>query len=152
MILPVVVGTAQLVTELVSSAKNARDLAKDSSDHALKAALSDLYDSMIDVKARVVDLDEENRRLKAESQRGKEIVGPIDPHGYFFYRDKPDQPLCPKCLQSQPKNEVFLPASKEIDGGAYRFCMICHYEIWEKPRIYPSDPLYLGRRPIFRGR
>lgn len=59
-----VLTTAQLVGTLVASAKNARDLAKESSDNELKASISELYDSLIDVKARVFDLDEENRRFE----------------------------------------------------------------------------------------
>ena len=44
-----VLTTAQLVGGLVASAKNAVDLAKASSDHALKGAVSELYDSLLDV-------------------------------------------------------------------------------------------------------
>lgn len=141
-----VLTTTQLVGGLVASAKNALDLAKATSDHGLKASLSELYDSVLDVKSRVLDLDQENRELKEALAKRREVIGPLEPHGYFFHKDKPDQPLCPKCLQSQPRNEVYLPPAKEIDGGEYRFCIICHFEIWEKPRTYSSDRIFLGRR------
>ena len=49
----VVLTTAQVVGGLVASAKNVLDLAKASSDHTLKASVSELYDSVLDVKARV---------------------------------------------------------------------------------------------------
>lgn len=131
-ILPAVISTAQLVSGLVSGARNARDLAKESSDHALKAAVSDLYDAVLDVKARVLDLDEENRRLKAELQRSEEIIGPIEPHGYFFLKDRTDQPLCPKCLQSQPRNVVFLGPLKPHNSGKLRRCPVCGFSRYEE--------------------
>ena len=103
-----VLTTVQLVSGLVASAKNALDIAKASSDHALKASVDELCDSVFDVKGRVLDLDEENRRLKAELARKDEFIGPIEPHGYFFYKEKQDQPLCPKCFQSLPQHPVYL--------------------------------------------
>ncbi|HWT66118.1 MAG TPA: hypothetical protein VN151_08385 [Terracidiphilus sp.] len=144
---PAVLTTTQLVGGLVASAKNALDLAKASSDHALKGAVSELYDSLLDVKARVLDLDEENRRLKSELARKDEFVGPIEPHGYFFYKDKLDQPLCPKCLQSQPQNPVFLSPIRSMNGGNLRQCHICHWQNYETAE-QPSEPIRMGRANI----
>lgn len=141
---PAVLTTAQLVGGLVASAKNAVDLAKASSDHALKGAVCELYDSLLDVKARVLDLDEENRGLKAELARRGEFDGPIKPHGYFFYKDRPDKPLCPKCFQSQPSNPVFL---SPIETGKLRRCPICHWDHYETDE-QPSKPVRMGRPRI----
>jgi hypothetical protein len=151
MIPPEVLSVGQLISNLVSTAKSAREFAKSSSDHKLKGAVSDLYDALLDVKGRVLELDEENRRLKAELARKDELVGPTEPHGYFFYKDKPDQPLCPKCLQSQPKSIVFLSRLSELDGGKYRSCIICLYDNFETPRTYSSSPVATGRRSLFEG-
>jgi len=145
----VVLTTAQLVGGLAASAKNVLDLAKASSDHSLKASVSELYDSVLDVKGRVLDLDEENRNLKGELARKDEIVGPLDPYGYFFYKDKPERPLCPKCLQSLPKNPVYLPPLQSFEGGTYRFCMICGFENYETPRKYSSESAVAGRESLF---
>jgi hypothetical protein len=131
---PAVLTTTQIIGGLVASAKNAFDIAKASSDLALKGAVSELYDSLLDVKGRVLDLDEENRHLKEELVRKNEIIGPLDPHGYFFYKNKPDSPLCPKCLQSNPRNEVFLPPLKTWDGGTYRYCIVCSTDFTETKR------------------
>ena len=49
--------TVQIVSGLAASAKNAVDLAKGTSNNELKGALSELYDSVLDVKARVLDLE-----------------------------------------------------------------------------------------------
>jgi hypothetical protein len=142
---PAVLTTVQLVGGLVASAKNARELAKASSDHALKASVSELYDSVLDVKGRVLDLDEENRRLKAELSRKDEFTGPIEPHGYFFYKDKPQQPLCPKCFQSQPSNPVFMSPLFNYNGGTKRTCIICHWANVETPS-QTSSPRSTRRR------
>ena len=129
---PGLLTTVQLVGGLAASAKNALDIVKASSDHDLKAAVSELYDSVLDVKVRVLDLDEENRRLKADLERKAEVIGPEDPHGYFFFKDKPDQPLCPKCVQSQPANAVYLPKVYTYKSGAKsRTCIICRFEYFE---------------------
>jgi hypothetical protein len=135
-----VLTTTQLVGGLVASAKNALDLAKASSDHSLKASISELYDSLLDVKGRVLDLDEENRRLKTALVMKDEVVGPIEPHGYFFLKDKPNQPICPKCLQSQPSNSVFLSPLSERYDGARRECVICHWQHYETTK-QPSGPV-----------
>jgi hypothetical protein len=52
--------TVQIVSGLAASAKNAVDLAKASSNNELKGAVSELYDSVLDVKGRVLELDEED--------------------------------------------------------------------------------------------
>jgi hypothetical protein len=128
---PVVLTTAQLVGSLVASAKNAHDLAKTSSDHALKASISELYDSLLDVKARVLDLDEENRRLTAELAKKDLVEGPTGQFGYFFHRDNSEQPLCPKCFQRQPSNTVFLGPLHKHRGGMLRKCPVCEYGNYE---------------------
>jgi hypothetical protein len=136
--------TAQLVGNLVSSAKNARDLAKESSDHELKASISELYNSLIDVKARVLDLDEDNRRLTAELARKGQIIGPTGQFGYFFHKDNPEQPLCPKCFQNQSSNTVFLGPLHKHSNGLLRKCPVCDYGNYEEPpkrgRIVVSVP------------
>jgi len=137
--------TIQLVSGLAASAKNAVDLAKSTLNNELKGAVSELYDSLLDVKGRVLDLDEENRRLKAELEKKDEFTGPIEPHGYFFYKVKPEQPLCPKCFQSQPSNPVFLPPVSNDNGGTKRTCIICHWANVETPPL-ASSPRSTRRR------
>jgi hypothetical protein len=130
---PVVLTATQLVGGLVASAKTARDLAKDSSNHDLKAAVSDLYDEVLNVKERVLDLDEENRRLKVELARTDEIIGPDEALGYFYFKDRMELPLCPKCYQSQPCNIVFLGPLHKHNGGKLRKCSVCIFGKYEEP-------------------
>lgn len=141
---PVVLTATQIVGGLVASAKTARYLAKDSSNHDLKVAISDLYDEVLNVKERALDLDEENRRLKAELSHKDEIVGPDEATGYFFYKNRIQQPLCPKCYQTSPSNTVFLGPLHNCNGGQRRTCSVCGYHRMGtpmKPRTISPVPI-----------
>jgi hypothetical protein len=135
---PAVSTVAQLISGLVSTANSARDLASKISDHALKGAVSKLCDEILDVKIRVLELDQENRDLKAALAQKDEVVGPLGPMGYFFYKDKLDQPLCPKCFQSIPSHAVFLSPLKNINNGTRRYCLTCGHHYTETPLNPPQ--------------
>ncbi len=137
---PVVLTATQLVGSLVATAKNVRDLVKDSSNSDLKSAISDLYDDILSVKERVLDLDEENRKLRAQLEQKDDVVGPFDPYGYFYKKtdEAKEKPLCPKCLQSQPSNVVFMPPP--IDGTAgWRTCVVCGFSKFEPHPDFVSE-------------
>ncbi|MFY9936065.1 MAG: hypothetical protein WAK33_04305, partial [Silvibacterium sp.] len=55
----------------------------------LKAEISSLYDTLIEIKDKVLDLTEENRSLKAQLAAKGEIEGPVSPHGYSATRIGP---------------------------------------------------------------
>lgn len=131
--------TVQIVSGLAASAKNAVDLAKATSNNDLKGAVSELYDSVLDVKARVLDLDEENRALRAQLAQREEIVGPDEVNGYFYYKSKPEMPLCPKCYQTIPSNAVYLGPTHSFNGGIRRICRVCGFKHMETP----SKPLQI---------
>lgn len=132
-----------LVNAAVSTAKTVRDLAKDSSDSALKASISDLHNALLDIKAKVLELDEENRSLKAQLAAKDDIEGPVEPHGYFFHKDKPEKPICPKCFQSQPQNIVYLTPLQDLNGNKLRRCLICHFNHIEASRQH--SPIEIPR-------
>jgi hypothetical protein len=124
--------TVQIVSGLAASAKNAVDLAKSTSNNELKGAVSELYDSVLDVKARVLELDEEVRVLKAQLARKEEIVGPDGKFGYFYFKSKMDEPLCPKCYQSVPSKVVNMGPRDQRAGGIMRFCPACNFNVTEE--------------------
>lgn len=127
--------TVQIVSGLAASAKNAYDLTKATSNSELKGAVSELYDSVLDVKARVLELDEENRRLKAELVERANYVGPIAPNGYYFQAESLENPLCPKCFQSTPRVVAFLKAPYFTQEGKYeRQCAICRHLYYDDGR------------------
>ncbi|MGD0830846.1 MAG: hypothetical protein ABR907_07885 [Terracidiphilus sp.] len=136
--------TVQIVSGLAASAKNAVDLAKGTSNNELKGALSELYDSVLDVKARVLDLDEEVRSLKTQLAQREEIIGPDEVNGYFCYKSKPEKPLCPKCYQTVPSNAVYLGPMHTFNGGIRRICRVCGFKRMETsanpPQIRMNQP------------
>jgi len=129
---PAVLTTAQLVSGLVASVKNALDIARASSDHALKGAVSELYDSFLDVKGRVLDLDEENRALKVALAERNKYIGPVAPHGYYFVAGDKERPLCPRCFQENPQKIAFLTSPHEWNRGIRRTCKLCRHHVYEK--------------------
>lgn len=124
---PAALTTVQIVSGLASSAKNAVDLAKASSNNELKGAVSELYDSVLDVKARVLDLDEENRNLKVQLAQKEQIEGPDERFGYFYFKSHPDKPLCPKCYQAIPSQVVYMGPRRDQT----RFCPVCNFYVEE---------------------
>src|SRR5579885_2250226 len=145
--LPTIATVGQLLNAAVSTAKNVRDIAKDSSDSTLKNEISSLYDALLDIKARVLDLDEENRSLKAQLVAKNDIEGPIKPHGYFRYKSRPNNPLCPKCLQSKDQRPVFLSEPEDWNGGKRRDCVVCGFFHMETPMQHAEVRLGISRRP-----
>jgi hypothetical protein len=142
---PAVLTTTQLVGGLIASAKSSLDLAKASSNHELKASISDLYDSLLDVKARVLELDEENRALKQRLGQAASVKRD-ETFGYWF-KDGETSPLCPKCYEESGKT-IYLPPSEPWSGGIRRDCRVCDSTYWEKPMnlssgsIRPRVPRY----------
>ncbi|HEV2134335.1 MAG TPA: hypothetical protein VGR47_08725 [Terracidiphilus sp.] len=123
--------TVQIVSGLAASAKNAVDLAKASSNSDLKGAVSELYNSILDVKARVLEPDEEVRSLKVQLTQREEIFGPDARFGYFYFKSKPQEPLCPRCYQSVPSKVVNMGPSDRRAGGIMRFCPVCNFSVTE---------------------
>jgi hypothetical protein len=138
--------TVQIVSSLAASAKNAVDLAKSTSNNELKGAVSELYNSVLDVKARVLYLDEEVRTLKAQLVTREEIEGPDARFGYFRFKSKPNEPLCPKCYQSVPSKIVNMGPRDQRAGGIMRFCPVCNFTVTEEVRQQEQRQL-----PIYQG-
>jgi hypothetical protein len=84
------------------------------------------------VKARVLDLDEENRSLKAQLVQREEIEGPDAKFGYFYFDNKQNEPLCPKCYQSVPSKVVYMGPRNQCAGGIMRFCPVCNFTVTEE--------------------
>jgi hypothetical protein len=131
---PDALTAVQLVSGLVASAKNAVDLAKTSSNRDLQAAVSELLNGVIDIKLRMVELDEEVSKLKAKLAQREDIEGPDARFGYFCFKSKPDQPLCQKCYQSAPSKVVYMGPRDQRAGGIMRFCTVCNFTVVEQER------------------
>jgi len=124
--------TAQLVASVVGTVKTARDLAKDIGNRELKETIGDAYDGLNDLRQRVLDLDEENRQLKADLAKKAEIEGPLPPFGYFIYKHLPENPLCPKCYQAKESTISYMGPPQNWNRGMRRQCRNCGHYIYEK--------------------
>lgn len=131
--LPLVATASSVLSTALSAMKYVREVSDSTDDLELKSRINDLYTALLDVRAKVLELDEENCRLKTELARKEDIEGPVEPFGYFFTKQKPENPLCPKCLQSEPSKVVFLGSPRKHKGGQLRRCPVCSYGNYEEP-------------------
>jgi hypothetical protein len=129
---PSIIPIASVVANVLSSLKNARDLAKDTSNAELRGQIGEAYDALLDLKALLLDMDEENRRLRAELAKRAEFEGPIPPFGYFYKNGNREHPMCPKCFQAKEQRESYLTPATPWNGGIRRECRICGHFIYEK--------------------
>jgi hypothetical protein len=120
---------------------------------ALKGLIYKRKRVIMALEERTTELEFENRSLKDEIARKNEIIGPLEPYGYFFYKDRPNEPLCPKCTQSLPSHPVNLSPIVIGNGGSYRECIHCHWQKYESSE-QPVQPVRMGRPGIgsFRNR
>jgi rubredoxin len=125
------------LTRSVSSVRAAKELAKDSSDTELKERIAEVYDSFLDIKDRVLDLDLENRTLKEQLAK-RATFKRTSEFGYYFADGDPD-PYCPKCYEGAGK-EIHLRKAIHTSGGRVtRGCRECGYSFIES-RGAPSTP------------
>jgi hypothetical protein len=126
-----VLTVTSLVNSALSSVRAAKDLAKDSSDTELKLRIAEVYDSFLDIKDRVIDLDLENRRLKEQLAQRANFKRTSE-FGYYFADGDPD-PYCPKCYEGTEK-EIHLPKASNRAGGFMRVCRECQHAFVEAKR------------------
>jgi len=107
-------------------------MAKDSTDSVLKEQISQIYDTLLDLKERTIALGEENHLLKSELAKKSQYIGPIAPHGYYFQAGENDIPLCPTCFQSHPQRVGFMSDRESWNNGIRRRCKLCNNVIYEK--------------------
>jgi hypothetical protein len=120
---PIIPATALSVTSIVNnlltSARTAKDLAKQSSDSELKEQIADLFNDILEVKAKVLDLDAENRDLREQLKQRTNVERDSVTGG--FYKQGQIDPLCPNCFQGQGTS-VYLQ-KQESDGSGW--CVVC---------------------------
>jgi hypothetical protein len=114
-----------LANSTIATAKTLVDLAKNTTNHELKTQISDVYDGILEMKAKILDLDEENRALK-EQLRQKANIKRDPEHGYWFKEGETD-PLCRRCYESPASAIVYLPPVFTGMAGRRRICNVCKF-------------------------
>jgi hypothetical protein len=138
---PAVLSVTSLINNVLTSAKSVRDIAKQSSDTALKEQISNLYDTILDVKDRVLELHEENRSLLEQLAKRGSVRR--DPEFGYYFKEGSTDPLCPKCYEKEAK-EIHLPLPEELSSRMGRTCRVCNFLFWESPKT--------ASRPVARQR
>ncbi len=129
---PNIISITQIVSGALGALKKAIDLAGLTNNAELRGQISEAYNSIRDLQRMLLDLDDENRRLKAELSKKAELEGPVPPFGYFFKNGDHEHPLCPKCMQGKESRESFLTPAQEWNGGLRRVCRICGLHIYRE--------------------
>jgi hypothetical protein len=97
---PLTLGLASTAVGLVNGTigllKEARDAAKRSDDHDLKDKLSEVFDSVLQLKEVISNLRDENADLKKRLETRSTLKWDSNLRLYFAEGD-PD-PFCPSCL------------------------------------------------------
>jgi hypothetical protein len=127
-IIPVLTSAVGAASAAISSVKNARDIAKSSHDHELKAAISDAFDAVLDLKEKVHELTEQNRSLREQLERRDDIAH--DEGSGYFYKTNENKPLCPKCYQQSNPLPVYL----QVWNDGTTSCPVCETRFYRTTR------------------
>jgi hypothetical protein len=132
---PVVLSTATLASNATSAVKNFIDIAKQVTGPKsveASAAAKEVDETLLVLRRRALDLDDENQELRAHLKRRESISRKGD-FGYFFQDGDPD-PLCPKCYEGPETAVRHLSRPESLSGGIRRRCFHCDFELWEQPK------------------
>jgi hypothetical protein len=119
-----ILTVTSLVNSALSSVRAAKELAKDSSDTVVKERIAEVFDSFLNIKDRILALDEENRALKEQLAKRAAFKRNSE-FGYYFAEGDPD-PYCPKCYEGAGK-EIHLPKASDRAGGLMRVRRVCQH-------------------------
>jgi hypothetical protein len=121
---------SQMLSSTLSIARDARDLAGQSTDNELKGVVGQLFDAFSAMKERMLAMDDEITKLKARLTKMADVSGPVAPFGYFYKNGDAEHPLCPKCYQE--KGREYMLTTDHFNGGTSRACQ-CGWSIEEVP-------------------
>lgn len=122
-----------LFNAIATAAKTLDGIAQRVSKVEEKKQLTEVYDTLMNLKREAAELEDENRNLK-ERLRFKgddfEFKNP-----FWYEKAHPDRPLCAKCFASQtaaPMSEPYPVADRSLS----RRCLVCgnRVEVQRAPR------------------
>jgi hypothetical protein len=118
-------------TELISTAlaglRQIKEMAKSSSDSDLKEQVSSVFDDVLELKLKLITLEDENRELKRRlDERAK-----VRREGRYFYLEGESEPLCPNCYHTSDK-VIHLERHAGLTPGKVQFfCRVCKEQFFE---------------------
>jgi hypothetical protein len=128
---PVTLGLASTAVSLVNGTinlfKQVNETAKTSDNLELKSGLNDLYSEIVNLKAIVLDLSNENADLRRVLDL-RESLRRDTKSGSYFADNDPD-PLCPICWERDRKPVHLGPAMISPVIGSFRKCLVCNVEL-----------------------
>jgi hypothetical protein len=125
---PITLGIASTAVTLVNGTlsilKEARESAKRSDDHDLKDKLSEVLDSVLELKEVVGNLKDENAELRAQLESKAKLTW--DGKTRLYYDAEDETPFCPTCFDGNSKrirlNVVEWDGAKQ--PWSYK-CFVC---------------------------
>jgi len=134
-----------IANSAIGSVKTALELAKKTKDLDLKHEISNVMDSVLELKAKVLELDEENRKLRQSLEQQTSVKR--DPQYGYWFKEGEEDPLCPKCYQSTDSKLVYLDPLRKYIGGMGRSCPVCAQIVYERGTNPKNDAkAYYGSR------
>jgi formate dehydrogenase maturation protein FdhE len=122
---------------ILSSALETLKKLKESTDNIknadLNMTIAELASALVDVKMRVVELQEENIQLKKRADFRENM----EYRDNVFYLNNPPKgyhagPYCPKCLEDTDKI-ASLRLRTDRDGTRYGYCNVCKDDFYLSP-------------------
>jgi hypothetical protein len=134
--LTAVAAATTLLANAMKALDSLREQAKGSKDVALKQNISNLYDNLLDVKAAVIRVEEENSELRRTIAEQAEKPPKPEPRQvgnaiYYFIGDK--GPYCQPCYDVNRRMALLSPQA-EYAGGRGRKCEACKTVFFETTR------------------
>jgi hypothetical protein len=126
---PITVGLASTAVSLVNGTislfKQVNDAAKESDNIDLKRGLSDLYSQIVEIKAQVLDLAQENTDLRRQLTLRNEMSWDASKGVYFAENDP--SPFCPACWDGNGKLVRLNPNYARGGSLVWKYdCKVCH--------------------------
>jgi len=149
MALTTVAAATAILANAMKALDSLREQAKGSKDVALKENISNLYDSLLDLKAAVIRVEEENSELRRTIAERAEKPPEPEPRQvgsaiYYFVGEK--GPYCQPCYDVNHRLALLAP-QVEYAGGRGRKCEACKAVFFETPGS-PARLRFGGRRGL----
>jgi hypothetical protein len=127
-----IAAATQIFANAMKALDSLREQAKGSKDVALKERVSSLYDALLNLKAAVLRVADENAELKrvnsALLEKPKPEIRQFGLANYYFVDDK--GPFCQPCYDRLEKLVPLAPRDNYA-GGLGRKCEVCNKVFFE---------------------